>query len=133
LIILQKSQGAASAGSFQQDALYLLPQYLKSSNHYKIIDLCDHDKFPFICERILQSKGLSRELPQKKPQGEDYQVVAVTTYINPITALIEFKPYYYDLLLVDINMPSVDGYEFVEKIVKLDLNIKVCFMSSGEE
>jgi two-component SAPR family response regulator len=56
----------------------------------------------------------------------------VTTYINPITALIEFKPYYYDLLLVDINMPSVDGYEFVEKIVKLDLNIKVCFMSSGE-
>jgi DNA-binding NarL/FixJ family response regulator len=40
--------------------------------------------------------------------------------------------YYYDLLLVDINMPSINGYELVEKITRLDLNIKVCFMSSGE-
>jgi hypothetical protein len=29
-------------------------------------------------------------------------------------------------------MPTVNGYELVEKIIKLDLNIKVCFMSSGE-
>jgi CheY-like chemotaxis protein len=40
--------------------------------------------------------------------------------------------YYYDLLLVDINMPSINGYELAEKITRLDLNIKVCFMSSGE-
>lgn len=56
----------------------------------------------------------------------------MTTFIDPIRALLEFKPYYYDLLLVDINMPSVGGYELVEKIIKLDLNIKVCFMTSGE-
>ena len=53
-------------------------------------------------------------------------------YVNPVAALVEFKPYFYDLLLVDINMPTVNGYELVEKIIKLDLNIKVCFMSSGE-
>jgi hypothetical protein len=29
-------------------------------------------------------------------------------------------------------MPTVNGYELVEKITRLDLNIKVCFMSSGE-
>jgi hypothetical protein len=40
----------------------------------------------------------------RKNPREDYQVVAVTTYINPISALIEFKPYYYDLLLVDSNI-----------------------------
>lgn len=56
----------------------------------------------------------------------------VTTFVDPIVALAEFKPYYYDLLLVDINMPGVNGYELVEKIVRLDLNIKVCFMTSGE-
>lgn len=50
--------------------------------------------------------------------------IQVTTFIDPIRALLEFKPYYYDLLLVDINMPSVNGYELVEKIIKLDLNIK---------
>jgi CheY-like chemotaxis protein len=69
---------------------------------------------------------------KKDAQGSEFQVLEVSMYSNPVTALAEFKPYYYDLVLVDINMPTVNGYELVEKIVKLDLNIKVCFMSSGE-
>ena len=69
---------------------------------------------------------------KKDAQGSEFQVMEVSMYSNPVTALAEFKPYYYDLVLVDINMPTVNGYELVEKIVKLDLNIKVCFMSSGE-
>jgi CheY-like chemotaxis protein len=69
---------------------------------------------------------------RKDDQGTEFQVMEVNMYSNPVTALIEFKPYYYDLLLVDINMPTVNGYELVEKITKLDLNIKVCFMTSGE-
>ena len=64
--------------------------------------------------------------------GLSKSTIQVTTFVDPIRALLEFKPYYYDLLLVDINMPSVSGYELVEKIIKLDLNIKVCFMTSGE-
>ncbi|MGB7960798.1 MAG: response regulator [Nitrososphaeraceae archaeon] len=69
---------------------------------------------------------------KKDAQGSEYQVMEVTMYSNPVTALVEFKPYCYDLVLVDINMPTVNGYELVEKIIRLDLNIKVCFMSSGE-
>lgn len=69
---------------------------------------------------------------KKDAQGSEYQVMEVTMYSNPVTALVDFKPYYYDLVLVDINMPTVNGYELVEKIIRLDLNIKVCFMSSGE-
>jgi CheY-like chemotaxis protein len=69
---------------------------------------------------------------RKDAQGSEFQVMEVTMYSNPVTALVEFKPYHYDILLVDINMPTVNGYELVEKIAKLDLNIKVCFMSSGE-
>jgi CheY-like chemotaxis protein len=65
-------------------------------------------------------------------RGSEFQAMEVTMYSNPVTALVEFKPYYYDLVLVDINMPTVNGYELVEKIIKLDLNIKVCFMSAGE-
>ena len=48
---------------------------------------------------------------KKDSQGSEFQVMEVTMYSNPITALVEFKPYYYDLLLVDINMPTVNGYE----------------------
>lgn len=68
----------------------------------------------------------------KKNVGLSGFAVQVTTFVDPTKALLEFKPYYYDLLLVDINMPGVNGYELVEKIVRLDLNIKVCFMTSGE-
>jgi CheY-like chemotaxis protein len=64
--------------------------------------------------------------------GPEFQVIEVTTYTDPVKALTEFKPYRYDLLLVDINMPTVNGYELVEKVTRLDFNIKVCFMSSGE-
>jgi CheY-like chemotaxis protein len=69
---------------------------------------------------------------KKDAQGREFRVLEVTMYSNPLTALVEFKPYYYDLLLVDINMPTVNGYELVDKVTKLDLNIKVCFMSAGE-
>jgi CheY-like chemotaxis protein len=51
---------------------------------------------------------------------------------NPMTALSEFKPNFYDLLLVDINMPHMNGFQLCEKILVVDINVKVCFMSSVE-
>jgi CheY-like chemotaxis protein len=53
-------------------------------------------------------------------------------YDNPLNALIEFKPNFYDLLLIDVNMPSMDGFQLCEKILQKDVNVKVCFMTSGE-
>jgi len=47
-------------------------------------------------------------------------------------ALLEFKASFYDLLLVDINMPHMNGFELCEKILGIDINVKVCFMSSVE-
>jgi DNA-binding response OmpR family regulator len=51
---------------------------------------------------------------------------------NPVVTLSEFKPNCYDLLLVDINMPNMNGFELCEKILDIDINVKVCFMSSVE-
>jgi CheY-like chemotaxis protein len=58
--------------------------------------------------------------------------IEVYTSNNPVEALSEFKPNFYDLLLVDINMPYMDGFELCEKILAIDINVKVCFMSSVE-
>ena len=58
--------------------------------------------------------------------------IEVYTSNNPIVAFSEFKPNFYDLLLVDINMPYMNGFELSEKILAIDINVKVCFMSSGE-
>jgi CheY-like chemotaxis protein len=55
----------------------------------------------------------------------------VFAYNDPILALSEFKPNFYDLMLIDINMPEMNGFEFCIKALEIDVNPKVCFMSSG--
>ena len=56
----------------------------------------------------------------------------VYAYNNPTKALSEFKPHFYDLLLTDITMPHMDEFELCEKILELDVNIRVCFISAAE-
>ncbi|MGH9977226.1 MAG: response regulator transcription factor [Nitrososphaeraceae archaeon] len=56
----------------------------------------------------------------------------VYSYDNPINALLDFKPNFYDMLLIDVNMPLMDGFELCEKLLQKDINVKVCFMTAGE-
>jgi CheY-like chemotaxis protein len=63
--------------------------------------------------------------------GSDKRIEVYTSN-DPVLALSEFKPNFYDLLLVDINMPHMNGFELSEKILAIDINVKVCFMSSVE-
>jgi CheY-like chemotaxis protein len=56
----------------------------------------------------------------------------VYTYNDPLAALSEFKPNFYDLLLIDINMPDMNGFELCQKILELDVNVRVCFITAGE-
>src|SRR5215467_8030617 len=58
--------------------------------------------------------------------------IKVYTSNDPVLALSEFKPNFYDLLLLDINMPHMNGFELCEKMLAIDINVKVCFMPSGE-
>jgi CheY-like chemotaxis protein len=55
----------------------------------------------------------------------------VNTYNDPLAALLEFKPDYYDLMLIDINMLEMNGFDFCVKALEIDINPKFCFMSSG--
>ena len=54
----------------------------------------------------------------------------VYTYNDPLLVLEDFKPHFYDLLLTDIYMPNMNGFQLCEKILELDVNIRVCFMSA---
>jgi CheY-like chemotaxis protein len=58
--------------------------------------------------------------------------IEVYTSNDPVASLSGFKPNFYDLLLVDINMPNMNGFELSERILAIDINVKVCFMSAGE-
>jgi CheY-like chemotaxis protein len=47
-------------------------------------------------------------------------------------ALQSFKPGLYDLLLLDIKTPNMNGIDLYNKVRKIDENIKVCFMSANK-
>jgi len=56
----------------------------------------------------------------------------VYTYDNPSDAVAEFKPNFYDIMLVDVCMPGMNGFQLREKILEIDVNIRVCFISAAE-
>ena len=56
----------------------------------------------------------------------------VDSYENPFLALENFKPHYYDLLILDIKMPKMSGFSFYREIKKRDDKMKVCFLTAGE-
>jgi DNA-binding response OmpR family regulator len=54
----------------------------------------------------------------------------VDSYVDPILALHNFKRGTYQLLILDIKMPKMNGLDFLDKIKKEDDEIKVCFFHS---
>ena len=56
----------------------------------------------------------------------------VDSYNSPDIALDKFKPYYYDLLLLDVRMPGMTGFELYEEINKVDEKVHVIFITAFE-
>jgi DNA-binding response OmpR family regulator len=48
---------------------------------------------------------------------------------DPLLVLQSFKPHYYDLLILDIKMPEMNGFELYQQLKKKDSGVKVCFLS----
>ncbi len=55
------------------------------------------------------------------------------SYIDPVKALKEFRPVYYDLILLDIKMPVLNGFELCKKIIELDKTVHIIFITASEE
>ena len=54
------------------------------------------------------------------------------SYHDPILALENFNVGSYDLVLLDIKMPEMDGLHLYKEMKKIDNNIKLCFLTAGE-
>jgi DNA-binding response OmpR family regulator len=57
----------------------------------------------------------------------------VDSFIDPALALKNFKADLYDLLVFDIKMPQLNGFELYLEIRKIDRTIKVCFLTALSE
>ena len=56
----------------------------------------------------------------------------VDAFNDPTEALSKYKPGSYDLIILDIKMPKMDGFELYQEIIKKDNNAKVCFLTASE-
>ena len=56
----------------------------------------------------------------------------VDVYEDAIKALSNFRPGYYDLVILDIVMPTMNGFIFYKRIKEIDTKIKACFLTASE-
>ena len=93
------------------------------------------EKYELFSKRILivdNEPDITQTFKSALEQEYDNKKLEVHTFNDPISVLSQFKPSFYDLLLIDINMPDMNGFELCTEILKVDVNVKICFMSAGE-
>jgi DNA-binding response OmpR family regulator len=56
----------------------------------------------------------------------------VESFTNPVLALSEFKAGVYDLAVLDIRMPGMDGFQLYRKLKDIDNKLKICFLTAAE-
>ena len=64
---------------------------------------------------------------------EDTGLYDVYTFNEPLKALANFKADLYDLVISDINMPRMNGYEFGQRVKEIDNDRKICFLTASED
>ena len=83
-------------------------------NKSRILIIDDEPDTTLAFEKSLRDKGF----------------ITVDTVNDPLLALSSFKAGSYDLLIIDIVMPQMDGFNLYEEIRKLDDRVKVCFITA---
>jgi DNA-binding response OmpR family regulator len=81
----------------------------------RILFVDDEPDICFVLEQVLSENGF-----------------LVDTYEDPLLALEKFKAYSYDLVILDIKMPGLNGFALCREIKKLDRKVKICFLTAGE-
>ncbi|HEX6294741.1 MAG TPA: response regulator [Nitrososphaeraceae archaeon] len=54
----------------------------------------------------------------------------VDSFTDPISALDNYQINFYDLVILDIRMPKIDGFQLYTKIREKDPKIKICFLTA---
>jgi two-component system, OmpR family, response regulator ChvI len=90
------------------------PSRLDSSSR-RLMAVDDEADITFTLKKELEQSGFSLDV-----------------FNDPIVALSNFKPDCYDLILLDVLMPQMNGLELYLEINKKDKNLKACFVTAYE-
>lgn len=72
------------------------------------------------------------DITEALKKGLEQNGFAVETFNDPRLALSNFRPGYYDLVIMDIRMPHLNGFELYRELKKLDSKVKVSFLTAFE-
>jgi DNA-binding response OmpR family regulator len=89
---------------------------LSSNNKKKILFVDDEPDLTSLFKKVLESAGFN-----------------VNVFNNSYDAFRNFKPHFYDLVMLDIVMPKIDGFDLYKELKKLDPDVKVCFLTASEK
>jgi CheY-like chemotaxis protein len=108
-----------------------------------------HERNSSIMQRLLQDQTARSSNRNKKKRvlvADDepdtcivYQIVLqdagyeCISYTDSVKALKEYRPFYYDLILLDIKMPVLNGFELCKKIIEIDKTVHIIFITASEE
>ena len=88
----------------------------KSSHSQKILVVDDEQDIVFTLKTILTEAGFT-----------------VDAFTNPSVAFEMFRPEKYELIILDIRMPGLNGFELYMKLFEQDNSIKVLFLTAVNE
>lgn len=88
----------------------------KASHSHKILVVDDEQDVVFTLKTILTEAGFS-----------------VDAFTNPSVAFEMFRPEKYELIILDIRMPGLNGFELYMKLLEKDNSIKVLFLTAVNE
>ena len=62
----------------------------------------------------------------------EYNGFKVNSFNDPISALNQYKANFYDLVILDIKMPKMNGFQLCNKLKEKDPKVKICFLTASE-
>ena len=81
----------------------------------RILVVDDESDVCFVLQKVLSENGY-----------------VVDSYEDPLLALEKFNADLYDLIVLDIKIPDLNGFSLYREIKRLDKKVKVCFLTAGE-
>ena len=82
----------------------------------KILVIDNEPDLTSLFRKVLEREGLS-----------------IDVYNDPMESLKNFKPHFYDLVILDIVMPDMDGFSLYNQLKKVDPTIKILFLTASEK
>jgi CheY-like chemotaxis protein len=119
--------------SQQQQQQQLIQQYkdCTDTRPIRILIVNYEDDVNFALKLVLEERGQQQRIEQggKALNRKSYKV---NTFNNSISSLESFKKGSYDLAIIGVMMPEMNGFELARELRGIDNDLKICFLTAGE-